>query len=139
MEPQQQWLRRSARLFWVGLSITIALTIGLAGVIIWLVVTQNLAQLSVIVGLIANIVALVSAPPIFYFTIFHKPEKQEPPTSLQKKETEPPQTLPSRTIWNVPYRRNPFFTGREEILQKLHHRLRTTSAAALTQSLAVEE
>jgi len=62
MEPQQQQARRSAWMFWVGLSITIALTFGLAGVIIWLVVTQNLAQLSVIAGLIASIVAIVTAP-----------------------------------------------------------------------------
>src|SRR5436309_12130434 len=123
MEPQQQQPRRSAWMFWVGLSITIALTLGLAGVIIWLVVTQNLAQLSVIVGLIASIVAIVTAPIIFYFTVFHKPEKQEPPAPPQQKETEPAQVHSPPTLWNVPYRRNPYFTGREEVLQNLHARL----------------
>ena len=77
MEPWQQRPRRSIWIFWVGLTSALAITLGLIGLIIWLVVTQNLAQLSVIVGLIASIVAIVSAPLIFYFTIFKKPEKPE--------------------------------------------------------------
>ncbi len=40
-------------------------------------------------------------------------------------------------IWNVPYRRNPFFTGREAILQHLHRMLTVGDTAALTQSLAI--
>src|SRR5438552_18194425 len=36
-------------------------------------------------------------------------------------------------LWNVPYRRNPFFTGREEILAHLHQSLETDNTAALTQ------
>ncbi|MFL5706157.1 MAG: NB-ARC domain-containing protein [Ktedonobacteraceae bacterium] len=39
--------------------------------------------------------------------------------------------------WNVPYRRNPFFTGREDLLTRLHKRLGTTGAAALTQAQAI--
>ena len=132
MEAQQPQSHRSTWIFWVGLRITIALTLGLAGVIIWLVVTQNLAQLSVIVGLIASIVAIVSAPLIFYFTIFKKPEKPEP----QKKETETTQTHPSETIRNVPPR-NPFFTGREQLLEDLHHHLGQATTTALTQPPAI--
>src|SRR5581483_358735 len=41
------------------------------------------------------------------------------------------------TRWNVPYRRNPFFTGREELMQRLHMLLRQEKAAALTQSLVL--
>ncbi len=37
------------------------------------------------------------------------------------------------TIWNVPYLRNQFFTGRENVLGQLHELLQTTQAAALTQ------
>ncbi len=36
-------------------------------------------------------------------------------------------------MWNVPYRRNLFFTGREDLLAQLHERLGATGAAALTQ------
>jgi tetratricopeptide (TPR) repeat protein/transcriptional regulator with XRE-family HTH domain len=41
------------------------------------------------------------------------------------------------SIWNVPYRRNPFFTGREEILVNLFSALNSTKRAALTQAKAI--
>jgi tetratricopeptide (TPR) repeat protein/transcriptional regulator with XRE-family HTH domain len=40
-------------------------------------------------------------------------------------------------IWNVPYRRNPFFTGRVSILDHLHSELQNNKAAALTQAQAI--
>jgi tetratricopeptide (TPR) repeat protein/DNA-binding XRE family transcriptional regulator len=40
-------------------------------------------------------------------------------------------------FWNVPYRQNPFFTGREDILMSLHEALRSDKAAALTQPYAL--
>jgi tetratricopeptide (TPR) repeat protein len=43
--------------------------------------------------------------------------------------------LPS--IWNVPYRRNPFFTGREDVLKHLHDTLASGKTAALTQPQAI--
>jgi tetratricopeptide (TPR) repeat protein/transcriptional regulator with XRE-family HTH domain len=39
--------------------------------------------------------------------------------------------------WHVPYARNPFFTGRGEILETLHQRLAGKQAVALTQSYAL--
>src|SRR6266700_5129273 len=39
--------------------------------------------------------------------------------------------------WNVPYRRNLFFTGREVILTQLHELLTTKKTAALTQPEAI--
>jgi len=39
--------------------------------------------------------------------------------------------------WNIPYRRNPFFTGREKLLTLLHEKLTTNNAAALTQVQAI--
>src|SRR5947209_16250197 len=38
--------------------------------------------------------------------------------------------------WNVPYRRNPFFTGREDVLAYLAHLLTTDKRAALTQVIS---
>ncbi len=48
-----------------------------------------------------------------------------------------PDSIPPAPIWNVPYRRNPFFTGREEILAHLYTALRSSKAAALTQTQAI--
>ncbi len=44
-------------------------------------------------------------------------------------------TLPS--IWNVSYRRNPFFTGREDVLKTLHTTLTEGKTATLTQPQAI--
>lgn len=41
-------------------------------------------------------------------------------------------------VWNVPYRRNPFFTGREVLLATLHERLSASTRAALTQAQAIQ-
>lgn len=39
--------------------------------------------------------------------------------------------------WNVPYRRNPFFTGRDDILTSLYTMLNDNKPAALTQTQAI--
>jgi tetratricopeptide (TPR) repeat protein len=39
--------------------------------------------------------------------------------------------------WNIPYRRNPFFTGREQLLKQLHDNLSSARVAALTQAQAI--
>ncbi len=49
-------------------------------------------------------------------------------------------TAPSTGIaplWHVPHRRNPFFTGREAVLARLHETLTTERTAALTQPQAI--
>jgi tetratricopeptide (TPR) repeat protein/DNA-binding XRE family transcriptional regulator len=40
-------------------------------------------------------------------------------------------------VWHVPYRRNPFFTGREDILAHLHTALKSGKTASLTQAQAI--
>ena len=44
---------------------------------------------------------------------------------------------PSLPIWNIPYRQNPYFTGREELLEALHKELITEHTTALTQPQAI--
>jgi len=44
-----------------------------------------------------------------------------------------PALLPS--IWNIQQQRNPYFTGREEILRQLHESLQAGETAALTQAI----
>ncbi len=46
-------------------------------------------------------------------------------------------TTSSLPIWHVPYRRNPFFTGREDTLAHLHAALKSTKTASLTQAQAI--
>jgi len=41
---------------------------------------------------------------------------------------------PSQSIWNIPFERNPYFTGRADILTNLHNALNRDKTAALTQS-----
>jgi tetratricopeptide (TPR) repeat protein len=41
-------------------------------------------------------------------------------------------TLP----WNVPFPRNPYFTGREDVLRKLHNSLKSDKATALAQAIS---
>jgi len=52
------------------------------------------------------------------------------PPALSAYRPSPEQPV---TIWNVPYRHNPYFTGREHLLKQLREYLTTTNAAALTQ------
>jgi len=40
-------------------------------------------------------------------------------------------------LWNVPYQRNPLFTGREDVLKRLSEALRAGKTAALAQPQAI--
>ena len=48
-----------------------------------------------------------------------------------------PDYVVRRRVWNVPYPRNLFFTGREDILKRLYETLRQNQAAALTEAQAI--
>ena len=47
-----------------------------------------------------------------------------------------PSVYPTLIVWNVPYARNPFFTGREETLASLRTHLASSGYAGLTQALS---
>src|SRR2546425_7320122 len=49
----------------------------------------------------------------------------------------PPSPNADSLVLSVPYRRNPLFTGRDELLELLHEKLATKRAAALTQAHAI--
>ncbi len=50
---------------------------------------------------------------------------------------DPVRPAPPQLIWLVPYRRNPFFTGREDVLNRLHEHFTRAKTAALTQPPAI--
>jgi tetratricopeptide (TPR) repeat protein/transcriptional regulator with XRE-family HTH domain len=50
---------------------------------------------------------------------------------------EPQRPLALPIVWNVPYLRNPFFTGREDLLAQLHARFQAGQALALSQPQAM--
>ncbi|MGH2496287.1 MAG: hypothetical protein ACRDIV_16445, partial [Ktedonobacteraceae bacterium] len=43
------------------------------------------------------------------------------------------EVLHSPPIWNVPYRRNPYFTGRNAVILTIHNMLSSSKKTALTQ------
>ncbi len=57
-------------------------------------------------------------------------------TALEQACAQPNYAVRKR-IWNVPYLRNPFFTGREEVLMRLRDLLRRNRTAALTHVQAI--
>ena len=68
------------------------------------------------------------------------PESQGDHTvqAVMPPDTDSRLSVPAQPIWNVPYLRNPFFTGRKAILTHLYSVLRSKSgAAALTQAQAI--
>lgn len=69
----------------------------------------------------------------------HASANGEQPVQSATNTQDEPSTVPetSSPLWHVPYRRNPFFTGREEVLQLLHDALHRCPMAALIQSAAI--
>ena len=57
-----------------------------------------------------------------------------PPSSQEDAGASQPE---GERPWNVPFVRNPFFTGRSQLLERLHEQLGQAQRAALTQSYAL--
>ncbi len=61
-------------------------------------------------------------------------QSQPAPSETATSNTPEPTSIPpeSKSLWNVPFRRNPFFTGRTHLLSTLHQRLTSTGSIALS-------
>jgi tetratricopeptide (TPR) repeat protein len=68
-----------------------------------------------------------TSPPVFPSSTLHAPQSSERPSF--------PGALPA--IWNIPYPRNPYFTGREELLSRLAASLRAGQTVGISQPQAV--
>jgi tetratricopeptide (TPR) repeat protein len=66
------------------------------------------------------------SPPVFPST---------PPASQPSEHPSFPGALPA--VWNIPYPRNPYFTGREELLHRLAASLRAGETVGISQTHAV--
>src|SRR5258708_6810841 len=53
------------------------------------------------------------------------------------ESNQPPTGIDSLALWNVPFARNLFFTGRGPLLERLHEQLSRSHSAALNQSYAL--
>lgn len=141
--------------YWLMFAIMLVVTFALIGLVIWLFTTQKLDQFTTEIGIMAALAAVISTPLIFFFTVFKKPESDTekrdgtPPspsklpviptknTVLSTSSPHEQNTPPSSSLWNIPYRRNPFFTGREQLLTQLRTNLTTKKVTAVTQAQAV--
>ncbi|GHO76356.1 hypothetical protein KSD_41270 [Ktedonobacter sp. SOSP1-85] len=45
-------------------------------------------------------------------------------------------SMPPERAWNIPYQRNPYFTGREDLLTRLHKQLHAGQDIALSQAIS---
>jgi tetratricopeptide (TPR) repeat protein len=76
---------------------------------------------------------------VVWLTLVEELHSRIVPSSAGKGVGNP--TLPggegTSTRWSIPYQRNPFFTGREELLARLHARLHTESSGSRIQILAM--
>ena len=64
------------------------------------------------------------------------PGEDSPPEPAEELEPKTSQSKP-KFLHNLPFSPNPFFTGRDQLLQELHVALHTKTAAAITQPQAV--
>lgn len=143
---------KSTRSFRIRLVIgLIALFFLIIGGLIWILNTGRVipGEWSTILPIIFIILAAAFALLTWLFP-FSPIDAKEPvaiPFSLpHTKVPQPSSTIATspdqqmeqpQTIWNVPSRQNPFFTGREHLLKQLHELLTATRATALTQAQAI--
>src|SRR5690348_10552687 len=75
--------------------------------------------------------------PVFNINIVPTTSSYQTSIAGHPKAEEADSSGPLPLIWNVPHQRNPFFTGRMDVLSQLHETLVTGKTAALTQPQAL--
>ena len=137
MVPPEQKPKRT-RSFWIRLVIGfIALLCLAAGGQVWILNTERVisGDWSTILPIVFGVLGLALALIAYLFPLPPIDTKKSVEKPFQKPDTPAPQ--PPSTVLNIPYRRNPFFTGREDVLQQLHEYFTQAKTAALTQPSAI--
>jgi hypothetical protein len=67
LQKQNLKRKRASWVYWIALSVVVVVTLALVGIIIWLVITQDLDKLYVKLGIIGSIVTVLISPLILFF------------------------------------------------------------------------
>ncbi len=143
---------KRTRSFWIRFVIGfVALVCLIAGGLIWILNTGRVISgdwsttMPIVFIVLATVFALLMW--LFPFSPVDTKEAVEIPFSIPNPQvshlpstptTSPqPQGEQPQHAWNVPYRRNPFFTGREQLLKQLRENLTTNKAITNIQAQAV--
>jgi hypothetical protein len=147
--PQKQKPKRSKRRYIISAIIIAALIIATVSALSSLGIIPGylatiISAFAIIFGVVFTLLPLIlsddkpvtpaSSPPQYVLPEI-KPEIEievQTPASSEKPALQSPTTL-----WMVPYHRNPFFTGREAILEQLHNHFSQATTAAITQPPAI--
>ena len=134
----QQPGHKRRRILWLRISIFLAGLLLIAAAVIFNLINAvggviAFTALTLLMALIQYVFPLPSDPPHFSVTLAHP---AEPPLLPSPKSADQSEEM-KQALWTIPYRRNPIFTGREDLLQQLYEQLHTTRAATLTQPQAI--
>ena len=143
MEEQQKQTQKKRRFPWVRAGITLLISSLIAAATLLIILSTGRVIAGywyVVIPVLFSAIGLLI--PLYQWLF---PISNEVPTPVEVKvslapssaelTTQNEQTKQPVTIWNIPYLRNPFFTGREELLKQLHDNLTSRKAAALTQAI----
>jgi len=112
------------RLFTLLICIVALIIITLLILDVLQIIPTNIAVLSSILSIIVGVLGFV-VPVLHGHIVTHTSPSLEK-SALSTSNNMTSKEIPS-PIWHVPYRRNSFFTGREEILSQLHDKLTKTN------------
>ncbi|HLL79277.1 MAG TPA: hypothetical protein VKT25_07250 [Ktedonobacteraceae bacterium] len=136
--PEHNKHTRRKRSLWLRIAVFIVGVLVIAGLTIFNILNTAggviaFTAFSALMVLVAYATPLTSDP---------SPEPAQPQpiqVAVTVQSPPPPQahSEPTSMLWNVPYPRNLYFTGREGILHTLHEQLTTHQTTALTQRQAI--
>ena len=144
MEGQQKQTQKKRRRFpWKRAIAALVVSLLLAAAAMLLIVstlsTEHVSADYRLVAIPIIFTVIGQLIPLYQWLFPISPEAPSNPPqspSLAEPAIQNEQTKQPTTIWNVPYQRNPFFTGREELLKHLHDNLTNRKAAALIQAIS---